>query len=73
MIRPVPPGITSPDRIKSIGLKYQARFGNIDEIGHPAILFDPRFGALMTRAMQTGQALDQAAVNAVFKGIGWEQ
>ena len=69
----MPPGITSPDRIKSIGLKYDARFGNLSEVGHPAILFDPRFGALMARALQTGQALDQAAVTAVFKGIGWEQ
>jgi len=69
----MPPGITSPDRIKSIGLRYDARFGNLAEVGHPAILFDQRFGALMTRALQTGQALDQASVNAVFKGIGWEQ
>lgn len=60
------------EEIKSIGTQYQARFGNIDEIAHPAILFDPKFGGLMAEALRTGTALTQEIIEREF-GVGFDE
>ena len=59
--------------IHDVGERYQARFGNIDEVSHPAFLFDPKFAALLERALATGQALTRADVEEIFPDAAWDE
>jgi hypothetical protein len=57
------------EEIVSIGLRYQKRFGNIEQVGHPEIIFDPRFGELMEIALKSGEPLTRATVAKIFPEI----
>ena len=50
---------------------YEARFGNLEEISHPEILFRPEFGALLYSALEAGRPLNQEGVSKVFPSLAW--
>jgi hypothetical protein len=63
----------SRTQIIAIGIRYQDRFGNSDEVCHPAFLFDSRFARLLEKALASGHALTRSAVEAVFPDAAWEE
>lgn len=56
-----------------VGAAYARQFDNLDEVGHPSILFSDAFAELMGKAVARGSPLTRAEVEAVFGGIGWEE
>jgi hypothetical protein len=58
--------------IELIATEYEARFGDLDEIAHPAIMFDPKFQELMQRALADGKALTREDVDAAFPDLAWD-
>ena len=61
------------DQIIELADRYEARFGNLDEILHPSLMFDPKMTTLLVKALHSGQPLTRAAVESVFGDLGWEE
>jgi len=62
------------DRAQSVADRYQNRFGNLNEIIHPAILTKVGFITLLARAVETGRALTRKDIEVVYPGVkGWEE
>lgn len=60
------------EEIVAIGLRYQERFGNIEQIGHPQIIFDSRFGKLMEMALKGDVPLTRVTVAEIFPEVVWD-
>jgi len=58
--------------MREIGARYQAAFGGIDEIVHPAIMFEPEFLQLLEKAVARGTPLTRTEVETVFPDVSWE-
>jgi len=52
--------------------EYHEKFGNLDEVKHPAFEHDPRFAELLAAAIARGRALDRHDVEEVMGDPGWE-
>ena len=56
----------SPTRAGLMTGRYQERFGFLDELAHPSIVFDPRFAPLLEKAM-VRQGLSARAHDRILK------
>ena len=61
------------DEMQAIGDRYNAAFGNMDELAFPEIITEPQFLALLEKAVVRGQALTVAEVQEVFPDAAWEE
>jgi hypothetical protein len=59
--------------MQDLGQRYNARFGNLDEIGLPEILADKRFLALMEEALRSGQPVTRSSIDAAIPDVAWEE
>lgn len=59
--------------MQSIGDRYNQAFGNLDEILFPEVMAEPKFIALLVKAVKRGRALTVAEVQAVFPEASWEE
>ena len=59
--------------IADIGRVYDDKFGNLDEVGHMSVLFDPAFGELMQKALDRNSPLTRHEVEEQFGKLGWEE
>ena len=58
--------------IRDLAGEYAALFGNLDEVCHPAVMFEPAFRDLLARAVASGTALTRGEVEKVFPGVAWD-
>lgn len=61
------------EQLQALDDRYQARFGNLDEIFHLSVITDPRWPELLQAAIDSGKKLDRAAIEKVFGEIGWAE
>lgn len=51
---------------------YESRFGNFDEILHPAIMMAPAFLELLKTAIDRSAPLTRAEVEKAFPDVSWD-
>ena len=51
--------------------RYNAEFGNIDELAAAELIPDPRFEALLESALSNGRKLSREDVDRVIPGVSW--
>lgn len=61
------------EELKALAQQYQERFGNIDEIAHPSIMFDEQFAAQLNRALETGVKLEREHIDTIFPDVPWNE
>jgi hypothetical protein len=65
--------IMSVGEMREINRQYAQKFGNFEKINHPSIAYDVRFATLLKKALETGQIVSRADVDAVIPGVPWEE
>jgi len=57
---------------QSVDQVYQAKFGNLDELAAPEILFEPAFSEMLQAAVSNGRKLTRRDVEKKFPQVaGW--
>ena len=57
---------------QSLQDRYEAKFGNLDEIAMPQLLLNSRFAALLESALNRGVAVTDHDMETTFPDEGWE-
>ena len=65
--------IVSSEHMQALADRYQARFGNFDEISHPSIMTLVGFLSLLEGALASDVPLNRRAVETIFPSVGWEE
>jgi hypothetical protein len=52
--------------------RYESEFGNLDEIAMPQVVADPKFTALLERALARGVAVSDEDLRTTWPDEDWE-
>jgi hypothetical protein len=58
--------------MQRVGDAYEARFGGLDEITHPAVICDLCFIQMLRNALESGQPVTREAVEREFPNVSWD-
>lgn len=59
--------------MEDVGRRYEARFGGLDELVHPSIMFEQQFLDLLQNALDTNSPLTRERVDQIFPSVPWEE
>jgi hypothetical protein len=60
------------EKMQWLADRYEARFGNVDEITHLSFITNPAFLHLLNVAVDQGQPLTRNQVEEIFPDVGWD-
>ncbi len=52
--------------------RYESRFGNLDEISHPAFFTESKFLGMLNSAAKDGRRLTREDIEKVYPDAAWE-